>query len=230
MHNFLTQESVSRLQIITRALCKHLCLCPGSPRLLRGQQSKGTWCFLILLPHQLWLSEGIPNITIFPLLPKFKVEKPPAAGKIVLICYLKHTQLPEPSDPRLSPKFQVCNLSTRISRAILASETTLSNLISKLLKSDLVSCSSSPPHAPLGASSHPEKLMNWTRYPSGQGSLTETDQERQKHTANVLLVSQGCSVIQKQNTVMWDTTKNNKLHRGKHSKITVGAHNFQHIS
>lgn len=62
------------------------------------------------------------------------------------------------------------------------------------------------------------------------GSLTETDQERQKHTANVLLVSQGCSVIQKQNTVMWDTTKNNKLHRGKHSKITVGAHNFQHTS
>lgn len=141
---------------------------PGSLRLLRGSRAKAcgvfSSCFLISCD----LQKAIPNITIFPLLPKFKVEKPPTAGKIVLTCYLKHTQLPEPSDPRLSPKFQVCNLSTRISRAILASEITLSNLISKILKSDLVSCSSSSPHAPLRASSHPEKLMNWTRCPSGQ--------------------------------------------------------------
>lgn len=125
------------------------------------------------------------------------MEKPLAAGKIVLTRYLKHTQLPEPFDPRLSPKYQVCNLSMRISRARLASEISLSNLISKLLKSDLVitPCTSES-LIPLRKADELDKVSLRT------GSLTETDRERQKHTANVLMVFQGYSVIQKQNTVM----------------------------
>lgn len=101
------------------------------------------------------------------------------------------TQLSEPSDSTLSPKYQICNLSTRISRLRLASEITLPNLRSKFLKSGLVSCSSSLPHALPRTPSCSAELMSWLRHPSGQ-DLYQEQPNRGKDTAKALTVFQGC--------------------------------------
>lgn len=76
---------------------------------------------------------------------------------------------------------------------------------------------------PLSKADEPDKVSLRT------GSLTETDQERQKHTANVLLVFQGCRAIQKQNTVMWETTKNNKVHTEKQQNYSGSPQFLMHL-
>lgn len=132
------------------------------------------------------------------------------------MCYLK-LQLGSqrlPSDPTLSPKYRVHNLSMRISRPRLAPEITLPNLRSGLLKSGLVSPRASRSPIPL---SKAEEL--------DEASLGQDQPTRGKSTAKALMVFQACSVTRKKNIVMRKPAKNNKDRTEKHVRKTVGAHN-----
>lgn len=168
MHHFPTQESVSRLQIITRALCKHLCLCPGSRRLLRGQQSKGTRCFLILLPHQLWLPEGHSWQRHFPTSTQIQSGKTSSSWEDRSDMLPQTQSAPRAFWPQTVTKIRGMQfIHEDFQSHTCLWDYSVQNHIKtpKIWPSELflfiTPCT-------LGASSHPDKPVNWTRCPSGQ--------------------------------------------------------------
>lgn len=106
------------------------------------------WSLFVLLSHFMTLGRPFPISPFFHFLLNSSRKHLQQLGRPTPVDVPPQTlaQLSEPSDPTLSPKHQVCNLSTGISRPRLASRITLPNLRSKLLKSGLASCSPSSAH------------------------------------------------------------------------------------
>lgn len=114
--------------------------------------------------------KAIPNITVFSFLPKFNVERPLAVGKTSTFCCVtsNFNSALRAFWPHAVTKISGMLFIHKDFQTQTCSEMTLPTLRSKLLKSGLVSCSSSLPHAPPGVPSCSAKLMSWMRRPSGQ--------------------------------------------------------------